>query len=69
MSTRFPKRGFRANRFNTFEPLEQLNLGKIAYFIQKGVLDPTETITMKTLVEAGICTKIKHGVKLLGQGS
>jgi len=40
MSQRFPKRGFRINKFNTHEPLEQLSLGKIAIAIQKGVLNP-----------------------------
>jgi len=66
MSKRFPKRGFRANRFNTLEALESINLGKLAYFIQKGRLDPKETISMKVLFETGIITKIKHGVKVLG---
>jgi large subunit ribosomal protein L15 len=69
MAKRFPKRGFRANRFNTYKPLEKLNLGKIAYFIQKGELDPKETITMKKLFETGIVNKITHGVKVLGQGA
>lgn len=69
MAKRFPKRGFRANRFNTLEPLESINLGKLAYFIQKGQLDPKETISMKVLFETGILTKIKHGVKVLGQGA
>ena len=62
----FPKRGFRANRFNTLESLESINLGKLAYFIQKGQLDPKETIYMKVLFETGIITKIKNGVKVLG---
>ena len=69
MSQRLPKRGFRANRFNTAVPLEQINLGKIAYFITKGVLDATEPITMKILQDTGVITKIKHGVKFLGAGS
>ena len=69
MSKRFPKRGFRTNRFNTYEDLTEINLGRIAYFIQKGFLDPSETITMRKLVETGVCSKIKHGVKLLGKGS
>lgn len=61
-----PKRGFRINKFNNYEPLEQLNLGKVAIAIQKGVLNPAETITMKHLFESGVITKIEHGVKVLG---
>lgn len=68
LSQRLPKRGFRKNRFNTHEDLEYINLGKIAYSIQKGVLDPHETITMKHLFEAGVITKIRFGVKVLGGG-
>lgn len=46
-----------------------MNLGRIAYHIQKGDLDPSQPITMKTLFDAGILSKIKHGVKILGKGS
>ena len=69
MSLRFPKRGFRANRFNSFQDLSEINLGRIAYFIQKGFLDPAQTITMRSLVESGVCSKIKDGIKLLGKGA
>jgi ribosomal protein L15 len=51
MSKRFPKRGFRINKFNTMVDLEHINLGKIAYFIQKGQLDPLQTISMKILFD------------------
>ena len=69
MSQRLPKHGFRSNRFNTAQPLETINLGKIAYFIQKGVLDPSQPISMKVLFDTGVLTSIKHGVKILGQGA
>lgn len=69
MAMRFPKRGFRANRFNTLERLEHVNLGTLAYFIQKGVLDPSQVIDMKTLLDTGVLSKIKHGVKFLGNGA
>lgn len=69
MKKRLPKRGFRVRRFNNGEFLEQINLGKIASFIEKGVLNPHEPITMKKLLESGVITKIKHGVKILGAGS
>ena len=68
MSLRFPKVGFRAHRFNKDDDLEQLNLGKLAYHIEKGHLDTSKPITFKTLIEAGVLSKIKNGVKLLGKG-
>jgi large subunit ribosomal protein L15 len=69
LSQRIPKRGFRTNRFNTYEPLETINLQKIAYFIQKGILNPQEKITIKHLHETGVINKIEYGVKILGRGS
>lgn len=63
-----PKRGFRKNRFNKYEDLEQINLDKIAYHIQKGDLNPHETITIKHLFDAGVVKKIEYGVKVLGRG-
>lgn len=69
MKLRFPKRGFRSGRFNNDTHLESINLEKIAYFIEKGVIDSKETITMKLLLEKGIVTKIKHGIKILGKGA
>lgn len=69
MKLRFPKRGMRSKRFNNGLNLEQINLGKIAYYIEKGVLDPKEPITFKHLLETGVITKIKQGVKILGAGS
>lgn len=68
MMRRFPKYGFRKHRFNRNEDLEQLNLGKLAYHIEKGHLNVGETITMKSLVEAGVLSKIQNGVKLLSKG-
>ncbi len=68
LAKRFPKRGFRQNKFNIKKPLEQLNLGTLAYFIQKGKIDATKPITMKHLLETGCVTKIQYGVKLLSKG-
>mmetsp|Transcript_30637 Transcript_30637/g.37870 ORF Transcript_30637/g.37870 Transcript_30637/m.37870 type:complete len:101 (+) Transcript_30637:345-647(+) len=69
MMRRFPKFGFRKNRFNRNPELEKLNLGSLAYHIEKGHLNPDEPITMRGLVEAGVLSKITKGVKLLGKGS
>lgn len=69
MMRRFPKFGFRKQRFNRDEDLTQLNLGKLAYHIEKGHLDAQSPITMKSLIDAGVLSKINNGVKLLAKGS
>ena len=69
LAKRFPKRGFRQNRFNIKRPHEQLNLGKLAYHISKGQIDVKKTITMKDLQDSGCITSIKYGVKLLSKGA
>jgi len=57
------------DRFNNYEPLTQLNLGHLAYHIEKGNLDTTNPITMRHLMEAGVVSKIEYGLKVLGGGS
>ena len=69
MMRRFPKFGFRKHRFNRDPELEKLNLGALAYHVEKGNLDTTAPITMKDLVDAGVLSKINKGVKLLGKGA
>ena len=70
LTRRFPKLGFRKHRFNRDPELSQLNLGKLAYHIEKGHIATNDgTITMKDLVEAGVLSKVQNGVKLLGKGS
>jgi ribosomal protein L15 len=41
---RFPKFGMQKFRFNNGTIFEQLNLGKLAYHIEKGNLDTTKLI-------------------------
>lgn len=65
---RFPKFGFSKDRFNNGHNFSQLNLGKLAYHIEKGHLDTSRTIQMKDLLEAGVVSKVGDGVKLLGKG-
>lgn len=60
---RMPKRGATNS---LAKPLEALNLGKLESFIHSGKIDNTQPITLKTLHDAGIVGRIKHGVKLLG---
>jgi ribosomal protein L15 len=50
MHRRFPKFGMSKNRFNNGVLFEQLNLGKLAYHIEKGNLDTTKQIDMKALL-------------------
>lgn len=69
LARRFPKFGMKKDRFNNYEPLTQLNLGHLAYHIQKGNLDTSSPITMRDLMEAGVVSKIQHGIKLLGGGA
>jgi len=47
-------------------PLEPLNLGRLQDWIDQGKVDPSKPITMRDLYGPGRLTKIKHGVKLLG---
>jgi hypothetical protein len=44
-------------------------LGKLAYHIEKGHINTSLPITMKSLLEAGVLSKIEHGVKILGKGN
>ena len=69
MAKRFPKYGFRKGRFNRDHDLEKLNLGTVAYHLEKGHLNPDQPVTMKNLIEVGALSKITNGVKLLGKGS
>jgi large subunit ribosomal protein L15 len=62
---RLPKRGF-WNPFST--DLNQVNIGRIQKAVDAGVIDLSQTVTVETLVEAGVCSKPRDGVKLLGNG-
>jgi len=57
------------DRFNNGKTLEQLNLGKLAYHIEKGTLDTSRTIEMRDLLEKGVISKVQDGVKILGKGA
>jgi len=59
----------KANTFNSKEELEILNLGQLAYYISKGFIDASKTITMKDLVESRCLSHVKFGVKLLSKGA
>ncbi len=45
---------------------EEVNLDKLSSWIAQGRVDVSKPITMKTMLDSGLCTRIKHGVKILG---
>ncbi|CDW84215.1 50s ribosomal protein l15 [Stylonychia lemnae] len=69
LSKRFPKRGMKADAFNNKDEIEILNLGQLAYYISKGFVDASKTITMKDLVDSRCLSSVKDGVKLLSRGA
>jgi large subunit ribosomal protein L15 len=62
---RLPKRGF--NKPNALE-YNQVNLGRIQQAIEAGKLDQGAPITIDSLVAAGVCSKPRDGVRILGVG-
>lgn len=63
---RLPKRGFRnpsAIHYN------EINLDRIQAAVEAGKLDASAPVTIDALLAAGICSKPRDGVKLLGKGS
>jgi large subunit ribosomal protein L15 len=63
---RLPKRGF-WNPFST--KYNEVNLGRIQEAVDSGKLAAGETVTIESLVAAGVCSKPRDGVKLLGNGA
>lgn len=62
---RLPKRGF--NNPGARD-LNEVNLGRIQSAIDAGKLDASAPITLAALVAAGVLSKPRDGVKVLGQG-
>ncbi len=62
---RLPKRGF-WNPFST--DYNEVNLGRIQAAVDAGKLAAGEAVTVEALVAAGLCSKPRDGVKLLGNG-
>ena len=63
---RLPKRGFH----NLFaRELNEVNLGRIQQAVEAGKLDAKGTVTIESLVSAGVISKAaRDGVKILGVG-
>ena len=62
---RLPKRGF--NKPNPRD-LNEVNVGRIQEAIAAGKLDQSAPITVESLLAAGVVSKPRDGVKILGQG-
>jgi large subunit ribosomal protein L15 len=62
---RQPKRGFNPPSRLVYN---EVNLGRIQRAIDAGKLDPSELITVETLMNAGVVTRRRDGVKVLGVG-
>jgi large subunit ribosomal protein L15 len=62
---RLPKRGF--NNIHAAD-LNEVNLGRVQQAVDAGRLDKAATVTIDALVAAGICSRARDGVKLLGVG-
>jgi large subunit ribosomal protein L15 len=62
---RLPKRGF--NKPNPRDRNED-NIGRIQVAITAGKLDQAAPITVESLIAAGVVSKPRDGVKILGQG-
>ncbi|MBL8590427.1 MAG: 50S ribosomal protein L15 [Methylobacteriaceae bacterium] len=62
---RLPKRGF-TNIFA--RDLNEVNLGRIQEAVEAGKLAAGATVTAESLVAAGVLSKPRDGVKILGRG-
>jgi large subunit ribosomal protein L15 len=62
---RLPKRGF-YNPFSTH--YNEINVGRIQQAVDAGKLDVKATVTVDALIAAGLISKARDGVKILGQG-
>ena len=63
---RLPKRGFKNTAFQL--DLNEINLGRVQAAIESGALDANNPVDVDTLVNAGILSRARAGVKLLGGG-
>jgi large subunit ribosomal protein L15 len=63
---RQPKRGFNPPSRLIYN---EVNLGRIQSAIDAGKLNPAEPITVESLMKAGVVTRRRDGVKILGVGA
>jgi len=62
---RLPKRGF-WNPFAT--DYNEVNIGRLQTAVDAGFLDASQPVTIAALMAAGVCSKERDGVKILGVG-
>ena len=62
---RLPKRGFH-NPFS--KDLNEVNLGRLQEAVDAGKLGADRPVTIEILIAAGVCSKPRDGVKILGNG-
>jgi large subunit ribosomal protein L15 len=62
---RLAKRGFH-NPFSSH--YNEVNLSRVQAAVEAGKLDAHQTVTLDALIAAGVCSKPRDGVKILGQG-
>ncbi len=62
---RLPKRGF--TNIHALD-LNEVNLGRVQQAVDAGKLDAKAAITVDALVAAGVLSRARDGVKVLGQG-
>jgi large subunit ribosomal protein L15 len=62
---RLPKRGF--NNVNARD-LNEVNVGRIQQAVDAGRLATDAPVTVEALVAAGVCSRVRDGVKILGVG-
>jgi large subunit ribosomal protein L15 len=63
---RLPKRGFH-NPFALH--YNEVNLERIQAAVDAGKLGADKPVTLAALIEAGVCSKPRDGIKLLGKGT
>jgi large subunit ribosomal protein L15 len=63
---RLPKRGFTKPNALAYN---EVNLGRIQQAVDAGKLDPAAPVTIESLVAAGVCSKPRDGVRILGVGA
>jgi large subunit ribosomal protein L15 len=62
---RKPKRGFNPPNQKSFA---EVNVGRLQKFIDDGILDAKDTITIETLIKAGLVRRVRDGVRILAKG-
>jgi large subunit ribosomal protein L15 len=62
---RLPKRGF--NNISRLD-FAEINLDRLQQAIDAKLVDANETVTVESLVKAGVVRRVKAGLRLLGRG-